>query len=58
MARRLFKRPVGQRRYKKMFVIATEGAKTEPIYFGMFNDGQTTIHVKPLKGQNSLPRGS
>lgn len=52
MARRSFKRPIGQRRYKKMFVIATEGAKTEPIYFGMFNDGQTTIHVKPLKGKN------
>jgi hypothetical protein len=57
MARRSFSRPVGKKRYKKMFVIATEGAKTEPIYFGMFNDGQTTIHVKQLKGKNkSAPK--
>ena len=57
MGRRAFKRKFGERRYKKMFVIATEGAKTEPIYFGIFNDGQTTIHVKPLKSKNkSAPK--
>ncbi len=57
MGRRSFKRPVGQRRYKKMFIIASEGAETEPIYFGMFNDEQTTIRVKPLKGKNkSAPK--
>ncbi len=57
MGRRLFKRPVGQRRYKKMFIIAAEGAKTEPIYFGMFNDWQNTIHVKPIKSKHkSAPK--
>ncbi len=57
MGRRSFKRPVGQRRYKKMFVIAAEGAKTEPIYFGMFNHGQNTIQVKPLRSKHkSAPK--
>ncbi len=32
-----FTRPLGERRYKKMFIISTEGAKTEPRYFGLFN---------------------
>jgi len=57
MVRRSFRRPIGQRRYKRMFVIATEGAMTEPIYFCMFNDGRKTIHVKQLKGgKKSAPR--
>lgn len=57
MGRRSFQRKLGERRYKRMFVIAAEGAKTEPIYFGMFNDGQTTIHVKSLKSKHkSAPK--
>lgn len=53
--RRKFKRSLGARRYRKMFILATEGAKTEPLYFNMFNNGNTVIHVKCLKGnkQNS-----
>jgi hypothetical protein len=53
--RRKFKRLLGVRRYRKMFVLATEGAKTEPLYFNMFNNDNTVIHVKCLKGnrQNS-----
>jgi hypothetical protein len=53
--RRKFKRPLGLRRYRKIFVVATEGAKTEPLYFNMFNNDNTVIHVKCLKGakQNS-----
>lgn len=35
--RRKFQRPLGERRYKKLFLIAAEGIKTEPIYFGLFN---------------------
>jgi hypothetical protein len=31
--RRSLKRSMGVRRYKKLFIIATEGAKTEPLYF-------------------------
>jgi len=53
--RRKFKRSLGVRRYRKMFILATEGAKTEPLYFNIFNDGNTVVHVKCLKGnkQNS-----
>jgi len=53
--RRKFQRPLGVRRYRKMFVLATEGAKTEPLYFNMFNNDNTVIHVNCLKGnrQNS-----
>ncbi len=50
--RRKFKRPLGDRRYKTMFIIATEGEKTEPQYFGMFNSDNTVIHVKCLKGKH------
>jgi hypothetical protein len=33
--RRSLQRPLGKRRYRKLFVIAAEGAKTERQYFGM-----------------------
>ena len=48
--RRVFRRTLGVRRYRKLFVIATEGTKTEPQYFGIFNDQQSVIHVKCLGG--------
>jgi hypothetical protein len=53
--RRKFQRPLGVRRYRKMFVLATEGTKTEPLYFIMFNNDDTVVHVKHLMGnkQNS-----
>jgi len=54
---RHFKRPLGERRYRKLFVIAVEGAKTEPIYFSMFGNRQV-IRVKCLPGtNNSSPLG-
>ncbi len=31
--RRKFSRPTGERRYKKLFLISTEGQLTEPDYF-------------------------
>lgn len=49
--RRGFKRPTGERRYRRMFILATEGSVTEPQYFGLFNSNKTVIHVKCLKGQ-------
>ncbi len=48
--RRKFQRPQGERRYRKLFVIAVEGVKTEPQYFAIFNDQQSVIQVKCLKG--------
>ena len=48
--RRKFVRPQGNRRYRKMFVLATEGSKTESQYFSIFNDRSLTVHIKFLRG--------
>lgn len=55
--RRKFRRPKPYLSYRKLFLIATEGAKTEPIYFGIFNSPQATIHVKllPAKKHDTSP---
>lgn len=50
--RRQFRRPPGVRRYRKMFVIAMEGTKTEPQYFAIFNNQQSVIRLNCLKGGN------
>ena len=50
--RRKFQRPLGVRRYKKLFVIAVEGVKTEPQYFAILNDQQSVIQVNCLKGRH------
>lgn len=49
--RRKFQRPLGERRYKKLFLIAAEGIKTEPIYFGFFSDDTAVVRVSCLKGK-------
>ena len=54
--RRRFGRSLGERRYRKLFVIAVEGAMTEQQYFAIFNDQQSVIHVNCLKsGSDSSP---
>ncbi len=50
--RRPFQRPLGQRRYRKRFIIAVEGAKTEPQYFAIFNNEQSVIQVQCLRGRH------
>jgi len=57
MGRRTFRRRPPFLPYRKLFLIATEGAKTEPIYFGIFNSPQATIHVKllPARKHDSSP---
>ena len=52
MPRRKFHRPLGVRRYRKLFVIAVEGVKTEPQYFAVFNNDQSVIWVNCLKGKH------
>lgn len=49
-----FKRPLGQRRYRRLFVLAAEGQKTEPDYFNLFRTRQG-IHIVfvPTKGASS-----
>lgn len=58
--RRKFQRPLGERRYKKLFLIAAEGMKTEPLYFGIFTDDTSIVRVSCLKGKHdsSLPRAT
>ena len=46
---RTFQRPLGERRYKKLFVVSVEGSKTEPQYFAIFNQPQSIVLVKCLK---------
>jgi hypothetical protein len=55
--RRRFQRRPPDLDYRKLFLIATEGAKTEPVYFNMFNSQKTTVHVKllPAKKHDSSP---
>ena len=55
--RRSFIRPLGERRYRKLFVIASEGSKTEIQYFGLFNSETSVIHVKCIHGKHrSAPK--
>lgn len=35
-----------------MFIIATEGNKTEPLYFGIINNQGSVIHVRCLKSKH------
>ena len=51
--RRKFKRSFGERSYRKLFVLAVEGVKTEPQYFSIFNDQHSVILVNCLKGNNN-----
>lgn len=55
--REKLRRPLGERRYRKMFIISAEGTKTEPQYFGIFNTRSTVVNVRCLKssGDNSPP---
>ena len=50
--KRRFQRPLGERSYRKVFVIAVEGDKTEPQYFSIFDNQQSVLRVKCLKGKN------
>ncbi len=50
--RRKFSRPLGERRYRKIFVLAVEGSKTEPQYFAIFNDQNSVIRVNCLKSKH------
>lgn len=51
--RRSFSRLSGKRRYRKLFVIATEGTITEPTYFSLFNDQNAVVRVSCIKGKKS-----
>ena len=48
--RRKFRRTANTRRYRKLFLIASEGAKTEPTYFRLLDSQYATIHISCIKG--------
>ncbi|MGI6354847.1 MAG: RloB domain-containing protein [Lentisphaerae bacterium] len=50
--RRKFDRRLGQLRYRKLFIIATEGVKTEPQYFERFSGSNSVVRVHCLKGKH------
>ena len=52
--RRDFKREIGERRYKRLFVIVAEGKKTEPQYFSLLNFNQAIVKIMCL----NHPKGS
>ena len=43
--RRNFRRPIGERPHRKLFIVATEGDKTEPQYFAILNDHHSFIRI-------------
>ncbi len=47
-----FKRPAPFRRYRQLFIIATEGIETEEQYFALFNSDSTIVRVKCLSERN------
>ena len=47
-------RPLGKRRYRKLFVIATEGTKTEPQYFDLFKHSQH-LFIQVVKSKHHAP---
>jgi hypothetical protein len=55
--KRTFSRPLGERRYRKLFIITVEGAKTEPQYFALFNGKQSVIRVNCIKGKHDSSPG-
>ena len=56
MPRGRYTRRVGQRRYRRIFVISTEGTNTEPQYFRMFNDDNTTVrNIRVLRHSGPDP---
>lgn len=51
-SRRPLKRRVASRRYRKLFIIATEGTVTEKDYFLLLDEIHANIRVATVKGDN------
>lgn len=50
--RRGFARKEPVRAYRRLYIIATEGARTEPAYFNMFQSREATLRIKLLDSRN------
>lgn len=54
--RRKFERHCGNLSHRKLFLIATEGTKTEPAYFNLFNQmKEFSVFVRCLPRKHSAP---
>jgi hypothetical protein len=53
--RRKFQRPPGTLPYRKLYILAVEGTKTEPQYFSIFKGEGYSVTIKCLKGKGSSP---
>lgn len=51
-SRRPLKRPMATRRYRKLFIIATEGTVTEKDYFLLLDEIHANIRVATVKGDS------
>lgn len=57
MARRRYNREAPSRTYRKLYIIATEGDKTEPAYFAIFQNRDKSIKVRILDSKHkSAPK--
>ncbi len=55
--RRSFQRQLGERPYKRIFLLSFEGSRTEPQYFAHIDSMFSHIRIKPLKtGTRTSPR--
>lgn len=52
---RSLRRSTGKRRYKRLFIIASEGEKTEPEYFRRFGGPESAVTVKCIKAASPSP---
>lgn len=55
--RRSFARSSAFRSYRKLFIIASEGRKTEIQYFALFNNEGMTVQVKCIKSDSKSAPG-
>lgn len=53
--RQRFIRPLGERRYRKLFLVAVEGIRTEPEYFALLNEGHAVVKIECISGKGSSP---
>jgi hypothetical protein len=55
--RRTFARPLGERRYKTLFLVAVEGSRTEPEYFDALNVSDSSTRVVCLPSTTASDPG-
>lgn len=52
LPRRTFTCLIGERRYRKLFILSVEGIKIEHLYYARFNNKNSVVRLKCLKGKH------